>query len=103
MKGHYEHKNKSTTFTIDEAYEELRAAVLLQAMSDYFYSLKALKKDMRPRVRYERESLVSDCERFFSDPPYDYGDVDTRKVKLWLDVALAIGQPLRMFYNRYES
>lgn len=86
-KGQYPHQEQTTIVTVDEAYEHLKAAILMQAISDYWWSSKALLKVVKPKVRRLKESLIYDCENFFSNPPYDFGDVDARRVKLMLDTA----------------
>lgn len=102
--GVYPHERKVTKITIDEAYEQLRAAILLQAISDYWLTSKALAKFPKEKAKANKERLLHEVNKFFLDPPYDYGDVDTRRVKLMLDVAAEEGFDLRINSNtwRYE-
>jgi len=103
-KGCYEHKEQTTKVTIDEAYEQLKAAILMQAISDYWFSCKALHKPRQRRLRQTKEYLIYDCKKFFEDPPYDFGDVDTRRVKLMLDTAAREGFDLIITNKwRYEQ
>ena len=103
-KGCYEHKEQTTTVTIDEAYEQLKAAILMQAIADYWRWSKAMNRPRQRKLRHNKEYLVYDCLKFFEDPPYDFGDVDTRRVKLMLDTAAEEGFDLIITNKwRYEQ
>lgn len=101
--GIYERTKKGGEWTIDEAYIGLRTAVLFQAITDYWLSSIALKKNLSDKVRERRELVNKDAERFFLDPPFDYGDVDLNWVKRWIDCAVENQIHPRLFYNRYET
>lgn len=100
-RGCYVHEEQTTIVTVDEAYEQLKAAVLAQAISDYYLSVKNLPKTKKHKTRQMRQNLIFDAERFFTNPPYDFGDVDTKKVKLMLDTAIKEGFDL-IISNRWR-
>lgn len=103
-KGRYKHEEQTTIVTVDEAYEQLKAAILMQAISDYWLCTKALLKKISPNLKQNKEYMLYDCKKFFESPPYDFGDVDTRRVKLMLDTAAKEGYDLLITNRwRYES
>ena len=69
-----------------EAYSVLKARILYQAILDYVQSKAKLeglkgKSITKWESRNVYENRLKDCESFFKDPPYDYGDVDMPGVK----------------------
>lgn len=66
----------SEVFDEKECYGYLLAGILRQTIADYVISRRALQRSKQPKSVGFHEGRVRSCERFFKDPPYDYGDID---------------------------
>ena len=63
----------------------LLAAILRQTIQDYVGVKRLMLQHRTVSHRFGWESRLKSCEKFFNDPPYDYGDVDFVLVKRLCD------------------
>lgn len=84
-------------------YDNLLAGILRQVIQDYI-SCKRLKIQKRKVAqRFNIDNRIRSCERFFQDPPYDYGDIDFRLVQRLCDEkALAGGRVNYRDFGNYR-
>ncbi len=83
-----------------DGYSNLLAGILRQTIEDYILSKRMLLNNKTPR-HYNLYSRISSCERFFADPPYDYGDIDFRSLQRLCDEKVIEGG--RLNFRDYRS
>ena len=70
----------------EELYRGLLAGILRQAIVDYVVSKRTLIRRQGGKITNLRHSgYIKSVEEFFSDPPYDYGDIDFAYLKRLCD------------------
>lgn len=99
-------KGRVKTETIiaeEDRYNVLLAQVLYQTITDYVGAKKKLSKKKLAYYdrRGELEQRLAECERFFKNPPYDYGDIDLRHVKRLCDEQVEKGG--RLYFDRMRA
>ena len=68
--------------------ETLLAYILMQTITDYISAKKRLDKSKSAKApgRYWRARRdYESCDEFFTNPPYDYGDIDLTHVRKLCD------------------
>ena len=68
-----------------EVYRGLLAGILRQAIMDYVGSKRLLIQNREVKARWNLDRRIKSCEKFFADPPYDYGDLDFALIKKLCD------------------
>lgn len=81
-------------------YDNLLAGILRQTIQDYVLAKRCLLKGKKATDRYNVMNRLKSCERFFENPPYDYGDIDFVLVKRLCDEKAVEGG--RVFYREYN-
>lgn len=77
-----------------EGYELLLAGILRQAIIDYVRAKRVLLKSKSVVAQYALGSSIRSVEKFFADPPYDYGDIDFKHLKRLCDEKAEEGTPI---------
>lgn len=79
-----------------ESYGHLLAGILRQAIIDYVNAKRVLLRSKSIVAEYALGSSIRSVEKFFADPPYDYGDIDFVYLKRLCDEKAAEGS--RVWY-----
>ena len=82
-----------------ECYRYLLAGILRQAITDYVISRRILNRKRTRSVGYH-EGIIRSCERFFKDPPYDYGDIDFKQLQRLCEEK--VNEPGRIYIRENE-
>lgn len=77
-----------------ESYGQLLAGILRQAILDYVRAKRTLNKHKSADTEYALGSSIRSVEKFFADPPYDYGDIDFANLKRLCDEKAEDGTPI---------
>ena len=77
-----------------EGYELLLAGILRQAIIDYVRAKRVLLKHKSIVAEYALGSSIRSVEKFFAEPPYDYGDIDFKHLKRLCDEKAEEGTPI---------
>lgn len=77
-----------------EGYQLLLAGILRQAIIDYVRAKRVLLKHKSTVAQYALGSSIRSVEKFFADPPYDYGDIDFTHLKRLCDEKAEEGTPI---------
>lgn len=84
-----------------ESYGQLLAGILRQAIIDYVGAKRVLLRHKSVVAEYALGNSIRSVEKFFADPPYDYGDIDFIHLKRLCDEKAAEGTKIR-YVDQYE-